>query len=359
MDGPTWGTFTTGGAWLCDALWEHYIYTEDKNYLRDIYPVLKGSVDFFMDFLMEYPGRKWLVTNPSSSPENFTGSPGNGPYFDETTGSILPGTTICAGSSIDMEIISDLFSNYLKASSILALDADYAVKVAEEKSRLRPPLIGKSGALQEWTEDWPQLENHHRHSSPLYGLYPGNVFSVKNTPELISGIKLLLNERGDGASGWSKAWKTALWARLRDGNRANAILKGCFKEETCPQLFSKAYYAMQIDATMGITAAVTEMLVQSNNGVIDLLPALPDDWADGEFKGVCTTGAFELDMKWQGKKISEVKILSKQGELCRVYSGTKIAVTRDGKQVKTEKLNDGSYQFPTIKNAVYVCRTIN
>jgi len=353
MDGPTWGTFTTGGAWLCDELWDHYLFTGDKKYLEEIYPVIKGSVDFFMDYLIEDPNKKWLVTNPSSSPENFTGSPGNGPYFDETTGSMLPGTTICAGSSIDMQIITDLFSNYIKASEILAKDPDLAAKVAIAKSRLRPQLIGKDGTLQEWTEDWGQLEKQHRHSSPLYGLYPGNVFSVKNTPEFIDPIKNTLNLRGDGTSGWSRAWKTALWTRLRDGNRANSILKGYFKEQAFPQLFAKGGSVMQIDGTMGMTAAISEMLVQSNNGVIDLLPALPTEWSDGEFNGVCTTGAFELDIKWEKNKITFVKILSKQGNICHVVTGSALKVTANGKKVKTEKLKDGSVQFQTVKGSIY------
>jgi len=353
MDGPTWGTFTTGGAWLCDELWDHYQFTGDKKYLEDIYPVIKGSVDFFMDYLVPDPEKKWLVTNPSSSPENFTGNPGNGPYFDETTGSILPGTTICAGSSIDMQIITDLFTNYIQAAALLGKDEKYATKVAETKAHLRPQLVGKDGSLQEWTEDWPQLEKEHRHSSPMYGLYPGNVFSVKNTPNFIDPIKLMLNRRGDGSSGWSRAWKTALWARLRDGDHANLILKGYFKEQAFPQLFAKGGNVMQIDATMGMTAAISEMLVQSNNGVIDLLPALPHDWSEGEFKGVCTTGAFAVDLKWLENKLVSARILSKQGNLCRVIAVGKFVITQNGKKVKAEILKDGSVQFATAKGGVY------
>jgi alpha-L-fucosidase 2 len=353
MDGPTWGTFTTGGAWLCDELWDHYQFTGDKKYLEDIYPVIKGSVDFFMDYLIPDPQMKWLVTNPSSSPENFTGSPGNGPYFDETTGSMLPGTTICAGSSIDMQIITDLFSNYLHAAALLGKDNSYALKVADAKSRLRPQLVGKDGGLQEWTEDWGQLEKEHRHSSPLYGLFPGNVFSVKNTPNFVEPIKAVLNKRGDGTSGWSRAWKTALWARLRDGDRANSILKGYFKEQAFPQLFAKGGSVMQIDGTMGMTAAVSEMLIQSNNGVIDILPALPHEWNEGEFKGVCTTGAFEVDLKWKENKLASAKILSKQGNVCHVVAANKFTVTLNRKRVKTELLKDGSVQFATIKGGIY------
>ncbi|MGN6394924.1 MAG: glycosyl hydrolase family 95 catalytic domain-containing protein [Mucilaginibacter sp.] len=353
MDGPTWGTFTTGGAWLCDELWDHYQFTGDKKYLEEIYPVIKGSVDFFMDYLSPDPEKKWLVTNPSSSPENFTGNPGNGPYFDETTGSVLPGTTICAGSSIDMQIISDLFTNYMQAAALLGKDEKYAAKVGETKARLRPQLIGKDGSLQEWTEDWPQLEKEHRHSSPMYGLYPGNVFSLKNTPNFIEPIKITLNRRGDGSSGWSRAWKTALWARLREGDHANAILKGYFKEQAFPQLFAKGGSVMQIDGTMGMTAAISEMLVQSNNGFIDLLPALPHDWTEGEFKGVCTAGAFVADLKWSKNKLVSAKILSKQGNVCKLTAGCKLIVTQNGKKVKTELTKDGLVQFATMKGIVY------
>lgn len=359
MDGPTWGTFTTGGAWLCDALWDHYRYTGDKKYLEGIYPVLKGSVDFFMDYLVVDPEKKWLVTNPSSSPENFTGSPDNGPYYDETTGSMVPGTTICAGSSIDMEIVKDLFVNCICAAAILGRDDSYARQVLNTTLRLRPPLIGKDGTLQEWSEDWGQLEKEHRHLSPLYGLYPGNVFSIQTTPDFIDAIKATLNQRGDGTSGWSRAWKTGLWARLHDGDRANTIMKGYFKEEAFPQLFAKCSGAMQVDGTMGITAAITEMLVQSNKGAIEILPALPSEWRDGEFKGVCATGAFELALKWNRGKPTSLHILSKRGNVCKVSSVTKFKVSVNGKAMKTNLLKDGTLSFPTVKGGSYLLTAVD
>ncbi|MGM0666539.1 MAG: glycoside hydrolase family 95 protein, partial [Bacteroidota bacterium] len=177
MDGPTWGTFTTGGAWLTTHLWEHYLYTMDKDYLRDIYPVIKGSVEFFMDFLVEHPNGKWLVTNPSNSPENPPDGPGYSYFFDEVTG-MYYFTTICYGSTIDMQILHDLFGYYVRASEILGKDMFFAEEVRMARERLVPPLIGSDGTLQEWTEDYAQLEDKHRHFSHMYGLYPGKVISV-------------------------------------------------------------------------------------------------------------------------------------------------------------------------------------
>jgi alpha-L-fucosidase 2 len=353
MDGPTWGTFTVGGAWLCNELWEHYLFTLDKKYLEEIYPILKGSVQFFTNFLVQHPNGKWLVTNPSTSPENFPASPGNGPYFDEVTGSMLPGTTICAGSTIDMQILTDLFGYYNDASNALKIDKEFAAKVLAARSRLVPPQIAKDGMLQEWAEDWEQLEKNHRHSSHMYGLYPGNVLSVSRTPEFIDACKAVLNNRGDGAAGWSRAWKVALWARLYDGNRANKIFKGYLKEQCYPQLFAMCGTPMQVDGTMGMTAGITEMLLQSHEGVIDLLPALPDEWKEGEINGVCARGAFELKMKWENGKIEKTEIFSKQGALCRIRTHIPVSITSNGKKVKTGKTKD-IVEFATEKGRTYI-----
>jgi len=191
MDGPTWGTFTVGGAWLTTHLWEHYLYTMDRAYLKDVYPVIKGSVDFFMDFLVEHPNGKWLVTNPSNSPENPPKGPGYEYFYDEVTGDYYF-TTICYGASMDMQILTDLFGYYAEASQVLGIDRAYAKKVLDARARLVPPQIGKNGTLQEWTEDYEQLEDKHRHFSHMYGLYPGNVMSAKRTPELVDACKAVL-----------------------------------------------------------------------------------------------------------------------------------------------------------------------
>jgi len=352
MDGPTWGTFTTGGAWLATHLWEHYLYNPDREYLEEIYPVMKGSVEFFMDFLVEHPNGKWLVTNPSTSPENPPKAPGYEYFFDEVTG-FYYFTTICAGSSIDMQILSDLFSYYIESTEILDLDRDFARKVKKARSRLVSPQIGKDGSLQEWTEDWEQLEEKHRHFSHMYGLYPGNVISEKRTPELIDACKAVLEQRGDGGTGFSRAWKMALWARLYNGNRAYKIFKGYIKEQAYPQLFAKCFTPLQIDGSMGVTAGITEMLIQSHEGVIDLLPALPDQWADGEFHGVCARGGFVVDMQWQDKKITRAKVYSKAGKTCRINARSPIEVKKNGRPVSIKKHSDCSVEFNTVKGSCY------
>jgi alpha-L-fucosidase 2 len=352
MDGPCWGTFTTGGAWLTTQLYEHYLYNPDLEYLKEIYPVIKGSVQFFMDFLVEDPKGKWLVTNPSTSPENPPKGPGYKYFFDEVTGSYYF-TTICYGASIDMQILTDLFGYYLETEKILGSDNEFAAKVKEARNRLAPPQIGKDGTLQEWSEDLAQMEDKHRHFSHMYGLYPGNVISAKRTPEFIDGCKAVLKQRGNGGTGFSRGWKMALWARLYDGNHANDVFKGYIEEQAYPQLFAKCFTPLQIDGTMGVAAGITEMLIQSHEDVIDLLPALPDEWKDGEFKGVCARGGFELDITWKDKSVSEIDILSKNGKICNIDAGKQLIVTKSGKKVKYKTNKDDSIQFKTEKGGLY------
>ncbi len=241
----------------------------------------------------------------------------------------------------------------MDAAKILGLDNEFMTSVNEARTRLVPPRIGKDGTLQEWTEDMEQMEDKHRHFSHLYGLYPGNVISAKNTPRLIDACKAVLEQRGDGGTGFSRGWKMALWARLYDGNRASQIFKGYIGEQCYPQLFAKCFTPLQIDGTQGVAAGITEMLIQSHEGVIDLLPALPDEWSEGAFNGVCARGGFELDMKWKEKEITEVEILSKFGNSCRIDAGGSIRVLKDGKKIRLESFNDGSFAFNTIEGGVY------
>ena len=352
MDGPTWGTFTVGGAWLTTHLWEHYLYTLNKDYLKEVYPVIKGSVEFFMDFLIEHPNGKWLITNPSTSPENPPKGPGYRYFFDEVTASYYF-TTICLGSAIDMEILTDLFGYYSEASKILGVDQDFAAKVTQARARLVPPQIGSNGSLQEWADDLEQMEDKHRHFSHLYGLYPGNVISAKRTPELVDPVKKVLEQRGDGGTGFSRAWKMSLWARLYDGNKANKIFQGYIKDQCYPSLFAKCFTPLQVDGSLGVSAGVTEMLMQSHEGVIDLLPALPDEWREGSFNGICARGAFELKFSWKDKTVTYVEILSKAGHPCRLRAGSLSSVTSNGKRVKVSKYPDGSIGFETKRGNVY------
>lgn len=352
MDGPTWGTFTVGGAWLTTHLWEHYLYTQDKEYLKRIYPVMKGSVEFFMDFLIKYPGKDWLVTNPSTSPENPPEGKGYKYFFDEITGSYYF-TTITAGSTIDMQILKDLFRYYDSAAKILDVDSAFAKQVAEARKKLVPSQIAKDGTLQEWAEDYGQMEKNHRHASHLYGLYPGNVISMERTPELIEPVKKVLELRGDGASGWSRAWKVNLWARLRDGDRANKIFKGYLKEQCFASLFAMCGNPMQVDGTLGMTAGISEMLIQSQEGYIDLLPALPSEWFHGQFDGVLARGGFELNFSWKGNALTSVEIISKAGMPCSIKIGTKAKVFSEGKEVSFKKQPNQILEFNTEKGKTY------
>jgi len=331
----------------------------DKDYLVEVYPVIKGSVQFFMDFLVEHPNGKWLVTNPSTSPENFPASPGNVRYFDEVTAGYRPGTTICAGSSIDMQILTDLFGYYTEAAAILGTDHDFAAKVKSAGSRLVPPQIGNDGSLQEWTDDWDQLEKEHRHFSHMYGLYPGNIISHAKTPGLIDASKEVLEQRGDQGTGFSRSWKMALWARLYDGERANKIFKGYIKEQAYNQLFAKCFTPLQVDGTLGVTAAITEMLMQSHEGVIHLLPALPESWKDGAFIGVCTRGAFELKMSWRNSEITELELLSRAGEKCRLKNIQNPEIREGRKKVEFITCDDGTIEFETKPGVNYIIKAVD
>lgn len=355
MDGPTWGTFTVGGAWLVTHMWEHYLYTKDEAFLKEIYPVIKGSVDFFMDFLVEHPNGEWLVTNPSNSPENPPKGAGYEYFYDEVTG-MYYFTTIAAGATMDMQILKDLFSYYTTAANLLQIDKDYAAKVTIARNRLVPSQIGKSGNLQEWADDLEQLEDKHRHFSHMYGLYPGNVLSAKHTPELVDGIKAVLEQRGDGGTGFSRAWKTALWARLFDGERAYSIYKGYLEEQCYMSLFAKCFTPLQVDGSLGMTAAITEMLVQSHEDEIVLLPALPAEWGKGSFNGVRVRGGFELDYTWEDDKVTAVSVKSTAGSLCRINTGSQLIPTLNGKEIAAVSSEDGVVEFETVKGGIYIFR---
>ena len=353
MDGPSWGTFVTGGAWLATHLWEHYLYTGDKAFLAEAYPVLKGSAEFFLDFLVPHPRYGWLVTNPSTSPENFPAVPGQTPFFDEIT-TFRTTTSICAGSTIDMAILNELFGAVAQASDVLGVDRDLKARVLTVRSKLAPMQIGRKGNLQEWLEDWDETEKSHRHISGLWGLFPGRQISPRRTPKFAEGSKVVLEQRGLPGNGWASAWKAACWARLGDGAKALENFTYAMRQYTTNSLFSICSRAMQVDGSFGMSAAVAEMLLQSHEEELAFLPALPAAWKDGEVNGLVARGAFEVGLRWKDGRISEATLHSKLGRTCRVRSAVPLRVTVRGRTVSVRRPEPGLFEFKTEPGAAYV-----
>ncbi len=357
MDGSTWGTFSVGGAWLCTHLWEHYRYNGDKEYLRRIYPLLKGSAQFFLDTLVEYPGHTWLVTCPSTSPENFPARPGNGPFHDKVIDFNLPGTTICAGSTIDMCILRDLFGACVESGRILGIDEEFCARVDQARKRLAPLQIGNRGNLQEWIEDWGDLEPKHRHISHLFSLYPSNQIDPRISPNLAAAAKVSLEERGDTGTGFGMAWKAACWARLGNGDRADHCLANLVALQTCPNLISKCFGAPQVDGSFGATAAIAEMLLQSQDGEIHLLPAVPGNWATGSFRGLRARGGFEVDAAWKDGRLTSATIRSTLGGPCVVRAACRILVENVPWKSADDRRDSCAIRFDTTRGGRYEIET--
>ena len=336
MDGPAWGTWPTGGAWLCQHLWERYAYGGDVEYLKRVYPLMAGAAAFFLDTLVEHPDKGWLVTCPSSSPENFPACKGNESYFDEDLKHPMPGTTICAGPTMDMQVLRDLFSHCIAAAEVLGVDAELHARWADARDRLAPMQVGRKGNLQEWIEDWDDLEHHHRHLSHLYGAYPSDQVTLEETPELAAAVRVSLEQRGEYGTGFSMAWKAAIWARLHESERAHVSLMNLFAENTCPNGLSICFTTPQVEGAFGGCAAIAEMLLQSHRGTIRILPALPLAWADGSFSGLCARGGVEVDVAWHRRKAIKAALRASRDGQHRVAgpTGQRIeAVTCDGEPV--------------------------
>ncbi|MDK0539830.1 glycoside hydrolase N-terminal domain-containing protein [Clostridium perfringens] len=333
-----WGWAPTSNAWISQNLWEHYQFTEDKDYLREnIYPIMKEAAQFWTQFLVEYThsdGKTYLVSSPSYSPEH-------GPRT--------------VGTTFDQELIWQLFTDTIKASETLGIDEEFRAELEDKRERLLTPQIGKHGQVQEWKDDIDDPNNNHRHISHLVGLYPGTQINQKDTPELYEAAKVTMNHRGDGGTGWSKANKINLWARLLDGDRAHRLLENQLTTSTLENLFD-THPPFQIDGNMGAVSGMAEMLVQSHLGTINPLPALPTAWEDGSFDGLKARGNFEISANWNNNSLNLLKIKSGSGNDCYLeYPGITEAIITDanGNKITPEVVSENVVKFQTEVNGEY------
>jgi len=342
------GLWPSGGIWLSRHLWERYLYTGDKVYLQSVYDAMKGAAQFCLDFLIEEPEHKWLVMSPSLSPEN-------GPRA-------YGGVSIDAGVTMDNQLVFELFSNVIRAAGVLNKDKDFVDQLIAARKRLPPMQIGQYGQLQEWLHDLDSPEDKNRHVSHLFGLYPGNQISPYRTPELFDAARTSLIFRSDISTGWSMGWKVNLWARLLDGNHAFKLIQNQLTPTgvnkggansgggTYPNMFD-AHPPFQIDGNFGCAAGIAEMLLQSYDGDIYLLPAMPDAWATGSVSGLKARGGFEIvNMEWKGSKLTRVEIKSAVGGNCRIRVANPLKA-KGGFVLKTAKGANSNFFYQNVETA--------
>jgi alpha-L-fucosidase 2 len=352
---PKWANWYMGGDWLCHNLWEHYLFTGDRRFLEDAYTLMKGAAEFTLDWL-QTDAQGHLVTMPSTSPENT--------YYYQQDGETKEGSVTVA-STMDMEIIRDLFANVIAASRVLNTDERLRQELTEAAAKLLPFQVGAKGQLQEWYRDFDDVDPHHRHTSQLFAVYPANEISPFATPELAAAAKKTLELRGDHATGWSLAWRVSLWARLLDGNHAYSLFRNLLRltrEEgirydgngggAYPNLLD-GHPPFQIDGNLASTAGVIELLLQSQNQELHLLPALPDAWAAGSVKGLVGRGGFVVDMDWTDHRLESAVIVARNAGECVVR--TSEPVTLLPMKLRSEKSSIGyTLRFHTVRDGRYV-----